>query len=114
MNPLELRAEMHHRIKNVIATNRFSTTSACSRWMLIQLRWTRSLLITSLSLRTSVSFVNIFISLSYLTMTIHDKKLRLGACGETELANAKQSLIMMMLVLSLKFLVGHLIFLLPL
>ena len=45
-------------------------------------------------------------------MTIHDKKLRLGACGETELANAKQSLIMMMLVLSLKFLVGHLIFLL--
>jgi chitin synthase len=34
----------------------------------------------------------------------------LGVCGETELANAKQSLITMMQV-GLKFLVGHLIFL---
>ena len=40
---------------------------------------------------------------------IHDKKL-LGVCGETELANAKQSLITMMQV-SLKFLVCHLVFL---
>ena len=38
---------------------------------------------------------------------IHDKKL-LGVCGETELANAKQSLITMMQV-SLKFLVGHVV-----
>ena len=40
---------------------------------------------------------------------IHDKKL-LGVCGETELANAKQSLITIMQV-SLKFLVGHPVFL---
>jgi len=61
--------------------------------------WTRSPLIAS-SPRTSVSFVDIFVGLSYHTRMIHDKKL-LGVYGETGLANAKQSLMQV----SLKFLV---------
>ena len=60
----------------------------------------------------SISFVDIFVSLSYLTKMIRDEKL-LGVCGETELVNTKQSLITMMQA-SLKFLVGHVVFLWPL
>lgn len=48
-----------------------------------------------------------FISVCYhsyvLTSMIHDKKL-LGVCGETELANAKQSLITMMQVCDMEML----------
>ena len=46
-------------------------------------------------------FLGLYYSYIYLTKMldsmIHDKKL-LGVCGETELANAKQSLITMMQV----------------
>ncbi|KAJ3510325.1 hypothetical protein NLJ89_g4744 [Agrocybe chaxingu] len=75
MNPLEL--EMYHQIKNVIGVN----PSFYEYLFMIDADTT----VDPLSVNRLVSAM------------IHDKKL-LGACGETELANAKQSLITMMQV----------------
>ncbi|KAL0060142.1 hypothetical protein AAF712_013068 [Marasmius tenuissimus] len=76
MNPLEL--EMYHQIKNVIGVNPNISS------LLMPIRPSTSSPLTVSSPRMLYSM-------------IHDKKL-LGACGETELANAKQSIITMMQV----------------
>ncbi|CAL1709779.1 unnamed protein product [Somion occarium] len=75
MNPLEL--EMYHQIKNVIGVN----PTFYEYLFMVDADTT----VHPLSLNRLVSAM------------IHDKKL-LGVCGETELANAKQSLITMMQV----------------
>ncbi|PPQ71372.1 hypothetical protein CVT26_006274 [Gymnopilus dilepis] len=75
MNPLEL--EMYHQIKNVIGVN----PSFYEYLFMVDADTT----VDPLSVNRLISAM------------IHDKKL-LGACGETELANAKQSLITMMQV----------------
>ncbi|KAH6903325.1 chitin synthase 8 [Coprinopsis sp. MPI-PUGE-AT-0042] len=75
MNPLEL--EMYHQIKNVIGVN----PSFYEYAFMVDADTT----VEPLSLNRLVSAM------------IHDKKL-LGVCGETELANAKQSIITMMQV----------------
>ncbi|KAF9484250.1 glycosyltransferase family 2 protein [Pholiota conissans] len=75
MNPLEL--EMYHQIKNVIGVN----PSFYEYLFMIDADTT----VDPLSVNRLISAM------------IHDKKL-LGVCGETELANAKQSLITMMQV----------------
>ncbi|KAF8872468.1 glycosyltransferase family 2 protein [Infundibulicybe gibba] len=73
MNPLEL--EMYHQIKNVIGVNP---------------TFYEYLFMVDADTTVDPFSVNRLIS-----AMIHDKKL-LGVCGETELANAKQSLITMM------------------
>ncbi|KAJ7594228.1 glycosyltransferase family 2 protein [Mycena floridula] len=75
MNPLEL--EMYHQIKNVIGVNP---------------TFYEYLFMVDADTTVEPYSVNRLIS-----AMIHDKKL-LGVCGETELANAKQSLITMMQV----------------
>ncbi|KAF6741605.1 glycosyltransferase family 2 protein [Ephemerocybe angulata] len=75
MNPLEL--EMYHQIKNVIGVN----PSFYEYLFMVDADTT----VEPLSVNRLISAM------------IHDKKL-LGVCGETELANAKQSLITMMQV----------------
>ncbi|KAF5373421.1 hypothetical protein D9615_009450 [Tricholomella constricta] len=75
MNPLEL--EMYHQIKNVIGVNP---------------TFYEYLFMVDADTTVDPFSVNRLIS-----AMIHDKKL-LGVCGETELANAKQSLITMMQV----------------
>ncbi|KAJ8083666.1 hypothetical protein PM082_009542 [Marasmius tenuissimus] len=75
MNPLEL--EMYHQIKNVIGVNP---------------TFYEYLFTVDADTTVDKFSVNRLIS-----AMIHDKKL-LGACGETELANAKQSIITMMQV----------------
>ncbi|KAI0791459.1 glycosyltransferase family 2 protein [Irpex lacteus] len=75
MNPLEL--EIYHQIKNVIGVN----PTFYEYVFMVDADTT----VAPLSLNRLVSAM------------IHDKKL-LGVCGETELANAKQSLITMMQV----------------
>ncbi|KAL0064502.1 hypothetical protein AAF712_008560 [Marasmius tenuissimus] len=75
MNPLEL--EMYHRIKNVIGVN--------------------PTFYEYLSTVDADATVDKFSVNRLISAMIHDKKL-LGACGETELANAKQSIITMMQV----------------
>jgi chitin synthase len=75
MNPLEL--EMYHQIKNVIGVN----PSFYEYLFTIDADTT----VHPLSINRLISAM------------IHDKKL-LGVCGETELANAKQSIITMMQV----------------
>ncbi|KAF9442722.1 glycosyltransferase family 2 protein [Macrolepiota fuliginosa MF-IS2] len=75
MNPLEL--EMYHQIKNVIGVNP---------------TFYEYLFMVDADTTVDPMSVNRLIS-----AMIHDKKL-LGVCGETELANAKQSLITMMQV----------------
>ncbi|KAF9531219.1 glycosyltransferase family 2 protein [Crepidotus variabilis] len=75
MNPLEL--EMYHQIKNVIGVNP---------------SFYEYLFMVDADTTVDPFSVNRLIS-----AMIHDKKL-LGVCGETELANAKQSLITMMQV----------------
>ncbi|KJA23760.1 glycosyltransferase family 2 protein [Hypholoma sublateritium FD-334 SS-4] len=75
MNPLEL--EMYHQIKNVIGVNP---------------SFYEYLFMVDADTTVDPMSVNRLIS-----AMIHDKKL-LGACGETELANARQSLITMMQV----------------
>ncbi|KAL0064515.1 hypothetical protein AAF712_008573 [Marasmius tenuissimus] len=94
MNPLEL--EMYHRIKNVIGVNPtfyeyLSTVDADVDRRQV-LRQPAHLCVRSLRFPSLL----VEITLSSYSM-IHDKKL-LGACGETELANAKQSIITMMQV----------------
>ncbi|PFH46960.1 glycosyltransferase family 2 protein [Amanita thiersii Skay4041] len=75
MNPLEL--EMYHQIKNVIGVNP---------------TFYEYLFMVDADTTVDPLSVNRLIS-----AMIHDKKL-LGVCGETELANAKQSIITMMQV----------------
>ncbi|KAF8625844.1 hypothetical protein AX17_006740 [Amanita inopinata Kibby_2008] len=75
MNPLEL--EMYHQIKNVIGVN----PTFYEYLFMVDADTT----VDPLSLNRLISAM------------IHDKKL-LGVCGETELANAKQSIITMMQV----------------
>lgn len=75
MNPLEL--EMYHQIKNVIGVN----PTFYEYVFMVDADTT----VAPLSLNRLVSAM------------IHDKKL-LGVCGETQLANAKQSIITMMQV----------------
>ncbi|TCD65299.1 hypothetical protein EIP91_002824 [Steccherinum ochraceum] len=75
MNPLEL--EIYHQIKNVIGVN----PTFYEYLFMVDADTT----VAPLSLNRLISAM------------IHDKKL-LGVCGETELANAKQSLITMMQV----------------
>ena len=75
MNPLEL--EMYHQIKNVIGVNP---------------SFYEYLFMVDADTTVDPFSVNRLIS-----AMIHDKKL-LGVCGETEIANAKQSLITMMQV----------------
>ncbi|KAF8064853.1 glycosyltransferase family 2 protein [Lyophyllum atratum] len=75
MNPLEL--EMYHQIKNVIGVNP---------------TFYEYLFMVDADTTVDPFSVNRLIS-----AMIHDKKL-LGVCGETELANAKQSIITMMQV----------------
>ncbi|KAF4613327.1 hypothetical protein D9613_010804 [Agrocybe pediades] len=75
MNPLEL--EMYHQIKNVIGVNP---------------SFYEYLFMVDADTTVEPMSVNRLIS-----AMIHDKKL-LGCCGETELSNAKQSLITMMQV----------------
>ncbi|KAG6826424.1 hypothetical protein H0H92_015837 [Tricholoma furcatifolium] len=75
MNPLEL--EMYHQIKNVIGVNP---------------TFYEYLLTVDADTTVDPFSVNRLIS-----AMIHDKKL-LGVCGETELANAKQSIVTMMQV----------------
>ncbi|KAL0946000.1 hypothetical protein HGRIS_012276 [Hohenbuehelia grisea] len=75
MNPLEL--EMYHQIKNVIGVNP---------------TFYEYLFMVDADTTVDPFSVNRLIS-----AMIHDKKL-LGVCGETELANAKQSLVTMMQV----------------
>ena len=93
MNPLEL--EMYHQIKNVIGVN----PTFYEYVFMVDADTT----VAPISLNRLVSaYVLLFDqSTRYLPSCIcrmmHDKKL-LGVCGETELANAKQSLITMMQV----------------
>ncbi|KAG6887187.1 hypothetical protein C0992_000245 [Termitomyces sp. T32_za158] len=75
MNPLEL--EMYHQIKNVIGVN--------------------PTFYEYLFMIDADTTVDPFSVNRLISAMIHDKKL-LGVCGETELANAKQSLITMMQV----------------
>jgi len=75
MNPLEL--EMYHQIKNVIGVNP---------------TFYEYLFTVDADTTVDTMSVNRLIS-----AMIHDKKL-IGACGETELSNAKQSIITMMQV----------------
>lgn len=97
MNPLEL--EMYHQIKNVIGVN----PSFYEYLFMVDADTT----VDPLSVNRLISA---YVSLSALTIhmtkrrdsMIHDKKL-LGVCGETELANAKQSLITMMQVSAWSF-----------
>jgi len=94
MNPLEL--EMYHQIKNVIGVNPTfyeylfmvdaDTTvdpMSVNRLISAYVLNSKRLLVTD--------------AIYFFDSMIHDKKL-LGVCGETELANAKQSLITMMQV----------------
>ena len=108
MNPLEL--EMYHQIKNVIGVN----PSFYEYLFMVDADTT----VDPLSLNRLISAYVYFLGLLIIYLTkmlgsmIHDKKL-LGVCGETELANAKQSLITMMQVRAWKFcliLTWHLIF----
>ena len=99
MNPLEL--EMYHQIKNVIGVN----PSFYEYLFMVDADTT----VDPLSVNRLISaYVLFFFALTndlngmYHDSMIHDKKV-LGVCGETELANAKQSLITMMQVLCLKF-----------
>ncbi|KAF4602951.1 hypothetical protein EYR38_003355 [Pleurotus pulmonarius] len=75
MNPLEL--EMYHQIKNVIGVN--------------------PTFYEYLFMIDADTTVDPFSVNRLISAMIHDKKL-LGVCGETELANAKQSIITMMQV----------------
>ena len=96
MNPLEL--EMYHQIKNVIGVN-----TSFYEYFMVDADTT----VDSLSANRLISaYVYFFLAFTiYLTKMlgsmIHDKKL-LGICGETELANGRQSLITMMQVSALR------------
>ena len=95
MNPLEL--EMYHQIKNVIGVN----LSSYEYLFMVDADTTVDPLSVNRLISAYVSFSWPVLFIYYLTKMlgsmIHDKKL-LGVCGETELANAKQSLITMMQV----------------
>jgi chitin synthase len=84
---------MYHQIRNVIGVN-----PSFYEYLFIDADTT----VDPLSVNRLISayvhfFCRYFRHLGYHTRMIHDKKL-LGVCGETELANAKQSLITMMQV----------------
>ena len=93
MNPLQL--EIYHQIKNVIPF--------FNEYLLFMVDTDTT--VDPLSVNCLISVYVYFLGLYYLSIyltiilssVIHDKKL-LGICGETELANAKQSLITMMQV----------------
>ncbi|KAI6152562.1 glycosyltransferase family 2 protein [Pisolithus tinctorius] len=82
MNPLEL--EMYHQIKNIISVN---------------LTFYEYLFTIDADTTAEPYALNRLIS-----AMIHDKKV-LGVCGETSLANAKQSIVMMMQVY--KYFISH-------
>ncbi|KAF8057449.1 chitin synthase-domain-containing protein [Lyophyllum atratum] len=84
MNPLEL--EMYHQIKNVIGVNP---------------TFYEYLFMVDADTTVDPFSVNRLIS-----AMIHDKIL-LGVCGETELANAKQSIITMMQVYDSEYFISH-------
>ena len=96
MNPLELG--MYHQIKNFIRVNPsfyeylFMVDGGCwyDRWYFVGKPFDLSICLFFLA------FTIIYLT-KMLGSMIHDKKLQ-AVCGETELANAKQSLIMMMQV----------------
>ena len=100
MNPLEL--EMYHQIKNVIGVN----PSFYEYLFMVDADTT----VDPMSVNCLISAYVYFFLLTFFTIyltkmlgsMIHDKKL-LGICGETELANAKQSLITMMQVSTRSF-----------
>ena len=101
---------MYHQIKNVIGVN----PSFYEYLFMVDADTT----VDPLSLNRLISAYVYFLVLLIIYLTnklgsmIHDKKL-LGVCGETELANAKQSLITMMQVRAWKFcliLTCHLIY----
>lgn len=92
MNPLEL--EMYHQIKNVIGVN----PSFYEYLFTVDADTT----VDPFSVNRLISaYVSGNVAVCHPTnpiyRMIHDKKL-LGVCGETSLANAKQSLITMMQV----------------
>jgi chitin synthase len=98
MNPLEL--EMYHQIKNVIGVN----PTFYEYLFMVDADTTVDPLSVNrlISAYVFFSFLLLLIWRQLMMFTlifrmIHDKKL-LGVCGETELANAKQSLITMMQV----------------
>ena len=89
---------MYHQIKNVIGVN-----TSFYEYFMVDADTT----VDSLSANRLISaYVYFFLAFTiYLTKMlgsmIHDKKL-LGICGETELANGRQSLITMMQVSALR------------
>ena len=89
---------MYHQIKNVIGVN-----TSFYEYFMVDADTT----VDSLSANRLISaYVYFFLAFTiYLTKMlgsmIHDKKL-LGVCGETELANGRQSLITMMQVSALR------------
>ncbi len=93
MNPMEL--EIYHQIKNVIGVN----PTFYEYLFMVDADTT----VAPLSLNRLVSayvvpnYRLVFLLIYLIYSMIHDKKL-LGVCGETELANAKQSIITMMQV----------------
>lgn len=98
MNPLEL--EMYHQIKNVIGVN----PTFYEYLFMVDADTT----VDPMSVNRLIS-AYVLSSLRFAVVAdgcsrrmIHDKKL-LGVCGETELANAKQSLITMMQVCDFVF-----------
>jgi len=92
MNPLEL--EMYHQIKNVIGVN----PSFYEYLLMVDADTTvHPLSVNRLISAQVIPFIIGRRNLTYLYSMIHDKKV-LGVCGETELSNAKQSIITMMQV----------------
>jgi len=94
MNPLEL--EMYHQIKNVIGVN----PTFYEYLFMVDADTTVDPMSVNRLISAYVSNSRVCWSLMriiFFGSMIHDKKL-LGVCGETELANAKQSLITMMQV----------------
>ena len=92
MNPLEL--EMYHQIKNVIGVN----PSFYVYLFMVDADTTVDPMSVNRLISACVNPLPIQVSLyNSICRMIHDKKL-LGVCGETELANAKQSLITIMQV----------------
>ncbi|KAG2107817.1 chitin synthase-domain-containing protein, partial [Suillus clintonianus] len=84
MNPLEL--EMYHQIKNVIGVNP-----------------TFFEYLFTVDADTTVEPYSVH---RLISACIHDKKV-LGVCGETELANTKQSIITMMQAIVYEYFISH-------
>lgn len=91
MNPLEL--EMYHQIKNVISVN----PTFYEYLFLVDADTTVDPFSESAYLCVRALLLLCTTRPDISVSMIHDQKL-LGVCGETELANAKQSLITMMQV----------------